>query len=75
MTVVKDATKSVAKLSGKKKKTSLKVRDHGQEEGEVSDKSVIFAARNITCEHMSELSPCHQRKKSVEYLFWFCSDF
>ena len=31
MTVVKDATESVAKLSGKKKKTRLKVRDHGQE--------------------------------------------
>ena len=26
----------------------LKERDHGQEEGEVSDKSTIFAARNIT---------------------------
>ena len=51
MTVVKDATKSVAKLSGKKKKTSLKVRDHGQE-GEVSDKSTISAARNITYEHV-----------------------
>ena len=31
MTVVKDATESVAKLSGKKKYTRLKVRDHGQE--------------------------------------------
>ena len=41
MTVVKDATESVAKLSGKKKKMRLKVRDHGQEEGEVSDKSTI----------------------------------
>ena len=51
-TVVKYATESVAKLSGKKKKTRLKVRDHGQEEGEVSDKSTIFAARNITREHM-----------------------
>ena len=50
MTVVKDATKSVAKLSGKKKKTSLKVRDHGQEEGEVSDKSTKSSARNKTRE-------------------------
>ena len=40
-TVVKYATESVAKLSGKKKKTRLKVRDHGQEEGDVSDKSTI----------------------------------
>ena len=31
MTVVKYATESVAKLSGKKKKTRLKVKDHGQE--------------------------------------------
>ena len=31
MTVVKYATESVAKLGGKKKKTRLKVRDHGQE--------------------------------------------
>ena len=30
-TVVKYATESVAKLSGKKKKMRLKVRDHGQE--------------------------------------------
>ena len=52
MTVVKDATKSVAKLSGKKKKTSLKVRDHGQEEGEVSDKSTKSAARNLSREHV-----------------------
>ena len=34
-TVVQDATESVAKLNGKKKKTRLKVRDHSQEEGEV----------------------------------------
>ena len=40
-TVVKYVTEIVAKLSGKKKKTRLKVRDHGQEEGEVSDKSII----------------------------------
>ena len=52
MTVVKDATDSVTKLSGKKKKTRLKVRDHGQEEGELSDKSTISAARNITGEHV-----------------------
>ena len=51
-TVVKYATESVAKLSGKKKKTRLKVRDHGQEEGEVSDKSTKSAARNITREHV-----------------------
>ena len=44
-TVVKYATESVAKLSGKKKKTRLKVRDHGQEEGEVSDKSTIYVTR------------------------------
>ena len=50
MTAVKDATESVAKLSGKQKKTSLKVRNHGQEEGEVSHKSTISAARNITRE-------------------------
>ena len=55
-TVVKYATESVAKLSGKKKKTRLKVRDHGQEEGEVSDKSTISAASNITCEHVSIFS-------------------
>ena len=41
MTVVKYATESLANLSGKKKKTRLKVRDHGQEEGEVFDKSII----------------------------------
>ena len=58
MTVVKDATESVAKSTGEKIKTRLKVRDHGQEEGEVSDKSTIFAARNIFS--------CHQREKSVE---------
>ena len=52
MTVVKDATESVAKLSGKKKKTRLNVRDHSQEEGEVSDKSTKPAVRNITCEHV-----------------------
>ena len=39
---------SQAKLGGKKRKT----RDHGQEEGKVSDKSTIFAARNITREHV-----------------------
>ena len=49
MTVVKDATESVAKLSGKKKKSRFKVRDHGQQ---VSDKSTISAARNITLEHV-----------------------
>ena len=52
ISVVKDATESVAKLSGKMKKTRLKVRDHGQEEGKVSDKSTIFASRNITREHV-----------------------
>ena len=52
MTVVKDATESVAKLSGKNKKTRLTVRDHGQEEGKVSDKSTISPARNITREHV-----------------------
>ena len=46
-TVVKYAIESVAKLSGKKNKTRLKKRDHGQEKetwsrkGEVSDKSTI----------------------------------
>ena len=52
MTVDKDATESVIKLSGKKKKMRLKVRDHGQEEGEVTHKSTISAARNITREHV-----------------------
>ena len=52
MTVVKDDTESVAKLSGKQKKMKLKVGDHCQEEGEVSDKSTKSAARNITCEHV-----------------------
>ena len=52
MTVVKDATESVEKLSGKKKKTKPKVRDHGQEDGKVSDKSSKSAARNITREHV-----------------------
>ena len=52
MTVVKDDTESVAKLSGKQKKKRLKVRDDGQEEGEVSDKSTRFAARNINREHV-----------------------
>ena len=51
-TVVKDAIESVAKLDGKKKKMRLKVRDRGQEEGDVSDKSTISAARNITREHV-----------------------
>ena len=51
-TVVKDATESVAKLNGKKKKARLKVRDHGQEEGEVPYKSTISTARNITREHV-----------------------
>ena len=52
MTVVKDGTENFAKLSGKKKKTRLIERDHSEEEDEVSDKSTIFAARNITREHM-----------------------
>ena len=65
ISVVKDATESVAKLSGKKKKTSLKVRDHGQEEGEVSDKSIKSAARNMTCQHVRIIT-CHKREKSVE---------
>ena len=52
MTVVKDATERVAKLSGKKKKTRLKARDHVQEKNEVSDKSTKSAARNITCSHV-----------------------
>ena len=52
MTVVEDATESVAKLSGKKKKTRLKVRDHGQEEGKVSDKSTKSVAKNITLKHL-----------------------
>ena len=51
MAVVKEATESVANLSGKEK-TRLEVRGHGQEEGEVSDKSTIPAARNTTCEHV-----------------------
>ena len=51
-TVVKDDTKSVAKLSGTQKKKRIKVKDHGQEEGEVSDKSTKSAARNITLEHV-----------------------
>ena len=51
-TVVKDATESVAKLSGKKKTMRLKVKDHDEEEGEVSDKSTKSAARNITWEHV-----------------------
>ena len=38
MTVVKDDIEGVAKLSGKQKKKTLEVRDHGQEEGEVSGK-------------------------------------
>ena len=49
MTVVKYATESVANLSGKKK-TRLKVRDRGQEEGEVSDKSTKSSTRNKTRE-------------------------
>ena len=52
MSVVKYDTKIVAKLSGKQKKKRLKVRDHGQEEGEVSEKSTKSAARNITREHV-----------------------
>ena len=52
MTVVKDATESVAKSTGEKIKTRLKVRDHGQEDGKVSDKSTKSAARNITREHV-----------------------
>ena len=53
MTVVKYATESVANLSGKKKKkTRLKVRDHGQEDGKVSDKITKSAARHITREHV-----------------------
>ena len=42
MTVVKDATESVSKLSGKKKKSKLIVRDHGQEEGEVFENSESY---------------------------------
>ena len=57
-TVVKYATESVAKLSGKKKKTRLKVRDHGQEEGDVSDKSTIQVV------NMSEFS--HEPSKREE---------
>ena len=52
MTVVKDDTENVTKLSGKEMKKRLKVRDHGQEEGEVFDKSTKFAARNINHEHV-----------------------
>ena len=52
MAVVKEATESVTKLSGKKEKARLKVRGYEQEEGEVSDKSTIPAARNTTCEHV-----------------------
>ena len=44
-TVVKYATESVAKLSGKKKKMRLKVRDHGQEK----TKCLKY---NITREHV-----------------------
>ena len=44
-TVVKYATESVAKLSGKKKKMRLKVRDHGQEKA----KCLKY---NITREHV-----------------------
>ena len=39
-------------LSEKQKKTRLEVRDHGQEEGKVSDKSTKSAARNIAREHV-----------------------
>ena len=42
MTVVKDATEKVSKLSGKKKKSKLNVRGHGQEGGEVFDNSESY---------------------------------
>ena len=64
MTVVKDATESVAKLSGKKKKTRLNVRDLSQEEGEVSDKSTKPAVRNITRKHVWIIT-CAVKERSV----------
>ena len=69
MTVVKDDIESVAKLSGKQKKKRLKVRDHGQEEGKVSDKS-----KKICCEKNNSRTclnhhACHQRERSVESIF------
>ena len=51
---------SQAKLGGKKRKT----RDHGQEEGKVSDKSTIFAARNITREHVWIIT-CNMKERRV----------
>ena len=64
MTVVKDDAESVAKLSGKKKKMKLKMRDHSQEEGKVFDKSTISAAKNITREHVWIIM-CAIKERSV----------
>ena len=74
---------SQAKLGGKKRKT----RDHGQEEGKVSDKSTIFAARNITREHVWIITVPSKREEceinililvrlltqSLNFLLWLCA--
>ena len=76
MTVVKDATESVAisnlKLSWKKKKPTLKVRDHGQEEGEVSDKSTKSAARNMTCQHVRIITCAIKERRVWNEYFYSC---
>ena len=59
-TVVKYATESVAKLSGKKKKTRLKVRDKGQEKAKCLTK-VQYNSRTCLNFLMN-----HQREKRVE---------
>ena len=46
--IAKDAAETVARFTGFKKKIRHKVRDHGQEEGKMCDKSTKYAARNIT---------------------------
>ena len=79
---------SQAKLGGRKKrKTRLKVRDHGQEEGKVSDKNTIFAARNINREHVWIITVPSKREEceinililvrlltqSLNFLLWLCA--
>ena len=69
---------SQAKLGGKKRKTRLKVRNDVQEEGKVSDKSTIFAARNITREHVWIITVPLKREEceiNILILVWLLMQF
>ena len=53
MTVVKDATESVANLSGKKKKTRLKVRDQLMSVEPVGPRDGIYSCVNVLVSYIS----------------------